>query len=166
MKFKEALHKLENDHGFKEWRKKHPKDILAHGFMMLEQTNLDFWHIGYYDETADKITSFEVTDKKVVANEPTDIFKRPEEKIMGLTPETISVELADALDTSDQFQKKEYPNNDPQKVIVILQHIDNAQVYNITYISAALNTLTMRVDARTGELVFHKLMPLMEYKQS
>src|SRR3989344_5428344 len=143
MKFLEALEKLENDHAFKEWRKEHPKDILAHGFMMLEQTNLDFWHIGYYDETADKITSFEVTDKKVVANE-----------------------LADALDTSDQFQKKEYPNNDPQKVIVILQHIDDVQVYNITYISAALNTLTMRVDARTGELVFHKLMPLMEYKQS
>ena len=65
------------------------------------------------------------------------------------------------MEIADEFQKQNYKNELPNKSINILQNIHQGTAWNVTLVTAAFNTLNMKIDASTGEVLEHKLTSLM-----
>ena len=163
MKIKELIEKLESSKEFKEWKKENYASSLVHVFKMFDEANKDDWQIGFYNPD-DTITTFIIGKEGIQILPEAEIFKKPDAKIMKLSVEDIKVELDEAIGDARKFQEKEYPNEKPTKEIVILQKLDRGLVYNITFVTQAFNTLNIKIDAKTGKVVHHKLMSLMDLK--
>ncbi len=158
----EKIEMLEQSKLFKEWKKANGSSYLVHVFKMFDQANKDEIQVGYYnkDET---ITTFIVGKEiKKIGNER--IFKKPNTKVMELNLAKVKLDIYDALKKAAEFQKKEYPGEEPLKQILILQNIDVGQVYNITFVTKSFKTLNIKIDAKNKKIVRHELMSLMDLK--
>jgi len=163
MKIKELLKGLDTSKDFQAWRKKNPASFLAHVFKMIDEANKDDWQVGFYNPD-DTITTFIVTKDDVKALPEAEIFKKPDAKIMQLDMDDIKIEMGDAIEKARNLQKKEYPKELPTKEIIILQKLDIGQLYNITLVTQSFNTLNIKVDAKTGKVIKHKLISLVDLK--
>ena len=160
---KESLETLSTDGSFKDWKKENSDSYLCHCLHML--TDEDAWHIGYYNKN-DTITTFIVESTGVIIQEPEKIFKKPGDKIQPLIESDISITSSQALDTARELAKKEYSKESISKDIVILQTLPEVgQVYNITFVTVAMNTINIKIDSKTGELKSHKIASLMDLAQ-
>jgi len=160
---KESLKVLSEDNSFKDWKKESPDSYLCHCLHML--TDEDAWHVGYYNKD-DTITTFIVESSGITVQEPEKIFKKPGDEIQPLIESDISITSAQALDLARELAKKEYPKEIISKDIVILQTLPEVgQVYNITFVTGAMNTINIKIDSKTGELKSHKIASLMDLTQ-
>jgi len=161
VKIKELVKKLEGFQEYKGWKKENYASSLVHIFKMFDEANKDEWQIGFYNSD-DTITTFIIGNECIRMIPKAEIFKEPNTKIQKLDIDGVKIELDDALGKARKFQEKEYPNEKPIKEIVILQNLDIGQLYNITLVTRAFNTLNMKVDAKTGKIVKHQLVSLMD----
>jgi len=54
----------------------------------------------------------------------------------------------------------------PVKIIAILQNLENlGNVWNLTFVIAAFNTLNMKINAENGKIVEHKLSSILSFKK-
>ena len=166
MQFKEALKNLESSKEFKEWRKENKEDYLVHGFASLvgyedEPFN---WQIGYYNKKNDKITPFDVGEN-VIIGEPSEAFKKTN-SIEELDMKKVKIGLTEALKKVEHKQKEEYARQTPMKIFCVLQNYEKyKEIWNITLITATMNTLNMKVDPSNGKIVEDKLTSLMSFAQ-
>ena len=122
----------------------------------------DSWHVGSYNHD-DTITTFVVSSSDISLQGKEEIFKKPEDKIHPLVESDISITSEEALNKGQELVKKEYPREMITKNILILQTLSSGQVYNITFISTAMNTINVKVDSKTGEIKGHKISNLMDF---
>jgi len=159
----EAFEMLSDDELFKKWKAENKESYLCHCMRMLGDE--DAWHIGYYNQD-DSIQPFSITKDEVAQEKKDEVFKRPETKVKELDFSQVDLTATQAVKVALEFQQKEYAKEIPtNKQIVILQHIDEGQVYNITFITLAMSTLNIKVDAKTGDVVGHKRTSLMDFRQ-
>jgi hypothetical protein len=162
MQIKDVVDKLINTKEFKEWKDSHNKSYLAHLFNLNDDLNKNIWQIGFYNPN-DTITTFilEGNDIKIVDDEK--VFKKTKKKVHKLDVDKVNIDFDRALKIADEFQKNNYKGNDPSKVILILQNVADNIIYNITYITIAINILNIKIDACSGEIISHELNPLMQF---
>ena len=163
MKVKNLVQELEKSKEFTEWKKENYASSLVHIFKMFDEANKDEYQIGFYNPD-DTITTFILGKECIQILPKAEIFKKPNDKIMKLNIENVKTELDEAIEDARTFQEKKYPNEKPIKEIVILQRLNLGLIYNITFITRAFNTLNVKIDAKTGKVVEHKLMSLMDMK--
>lgn len=165
MQFKEALKKLESSGEFKEWRKKNKDDYLVHGFATLvgyddEPFN---WQIGYYNKKTDKVTPFDVSNE-ISVGQPAEAFKKTE-SIPELEIEKVKLSLEDALKIAREKQEKDYKQEFPMKIFVVIQDYSKFKnIWNITLVTAKFNTLNIKVDSSTGKIKADKVTSFMDFK--
>ena len=159
----EILTRLVQEKEFKEWKAENPASYLAHVFKMMDDLNKDDWQIGFYNKD-DTMTSFVVTPKSVKKTKSENIFKHPGKSVEELDEKKVEISMTKALATAEKVQATEYTGEIPFKIICILQNIEGAQVYNITYVTQSFKTLNMRIDAASGKVLSKKLSNLMDYK--
>ncbi|HZX44464.1 MAG TPA: hypothetical protein VFF28_02150 [Candidatus Nanoarchaeia archaeon] len=159
------LDRLEKDQGFIDWKKKNQFSYLAHVFKLLDDANIDDWQIGYYNND-DTITTFIITPQEIKVAETENIFKKPDAKINKLDVEKIKIDIAEALQTAEKIQAKEYKNETPFKIITILQNLDIGQVYNITYVTQSFKVLNLKIDSTDGKVLAKSLKSVMDFKAS
>ena len=147
---------------YTEWKEKNKECFLAHAFIMFDKLNKDIIQFGLYNPDTDKITTFVMEKGEVTISAETEIFKKPEAKLKKLVIENVKISLDEARRIMGEFQQKEYKNEVPVNSFVILQSIEEGQVYNFTYVTAAFNTLNVKINSETGIIVKHALTPLME----
>ena len=165
MELKQVVSQLEENQSFLDWKKDHKDCFLSYAFALIEKDAPDAWQVGFYDKKEDKITNFAVAGTQVEIGENQEIFKKPEAKVLPVDIDKVSISLAHLMDILDEFQNKEYKQETPQKMIIILQKIkDFGLVWNVTYITLTMKTLNMKIDAGSGKVVFHKLTSLFDYK--
>ena len=71
-----------------------------------------------------------------------------------------------AIEKADEFQKKNLPRENNVKTIVILQNMAKlGNVWNITYLTDAFNTLNMKIDAATGKVLEHTTASVFSFKK-
>jgi hypothetical protein len=162
MQIKEVVEKLENNPEFKEWKKSHEKSYLAHLFKMIDDLNKDLWQVGYYNKD-DTITTFIIAPDEIKIVPEEKVFKKTKKKVKRLDLNKVNVDIDKALKIAEDFQKEKCKGNDPQKIIVVLQDIANNFIYNITYITIAVNLLNMKIDATNGNMINYELTPLMQF---
>ena len=163
MQVKGIIKRLEQNKKFQKWRTENYASSLVHIFKMLDKANKDDWQIGFYNPN-DTITTFIVSKNKVETIPESEIFKKPEEKIMKLTVEDVKLDMDKAIEKAKNFQETEYPKDKPVKEMVILQKLNIGQIYNITFITQSLNTLNIKIDSKNGKIVKHGLISLMDLK--
>jgi hypothetical protein len=163
MKIQKLVEKLEGSKEFKEWKKENYSSSLVHIFKMFDAANKDEFQIGFYNPD-DTITTFILGKEGVQILPKAEIFKKPTDKIIKLDIDIVKMELDEAIENARKFQEKKYPNEKPMKEIVILQKLNLGLIYNITFVTQAFNTLNVKIDAKTGKVVNHKLMSLMDMK--
>ena len=156
----DTLEIVEGSSEYAAWKKSHKASYLVHFFAMADDGPLT-WEIGYYNKD-DTISSFVVQGKKVELSDSAQIFKKSSDPIPRLQVENIHTHFAEILDDAFAFSQKEYPNEKEIKRIVLLQHTDLGQVWNITFITQSYKTLNMKFDAATGKLIKHSLGALID----
>ncbi len=157
----DTIKKLEDSKVYSDWKKDHPESYLVHSFMMLDTNNESPWQIGLYVKSHDKVVTFFMDDEIKVSDEE-EAFKKDKKAIDELDLGIVKIGYDEALQKAKDLQKAKYPNDKPQKTILILQNIDGGTVYNITFVTASFNTLNIKINPDDGEVKSHKLTSLMD----
>ena len=77
--------------------------------------------------------------------------------------EEVKIDVLDCLEKIHDIQHNNYPSELPVKKIVVLQTIEEGQVYNVTYVTSGLKTLNIKMDSRTGEVKSEKLEQVFKF---
>ena len=64
----------------------------------------------------------------------------------------------------ETFRKK-YPTEFPQRIISICQNVEQGQVWNITFLTIALKTLNIKLDAKSGEVIHSDIVSFFEFRK-
>jgi len=129
---------------------------------MLDPNIKKEWQIGYYNEKKDKITTFDVSDK-IIRNPEAEAFKK-DGAIKKLSLENVKVSFEKVVEIADVIQKQKYSRCSTSNRIIILQTLDR-QIWNITYVSATMETLNIKVDAETGEVISDSMASLFKIEK-
>ena len=162
---KRAIYKLRNHDTFRKWHEKNKGARLVHAFMMLEPGKEAGCDIGFYDFDKKLMTSFLVDNdvKNIQITESKEIFTKDTQQIKPLEEGRIKVRFDKALETASSLQKKKYKMHEPIKEVVILQHLEIGQVWNVTFITRNFQTLNMKIDAETGEILEDRLHEIFSF---
>ena len=164
MQIKNLIKNLKSSSEFKNWRKTHKQDYLVHIFKMIDKANQDIWQIGYYSKENDKITTFILEKTKVTIVPEAEIFRKEKHEIKALDLKKIKIDFKQAIDKAKELQKKEYKTEKSLKEFTILQHLENFQVWNTTFVTTSFKTLNMKINAETGKIETHDLRSLIDIK--
>jgi len=165
MGFKTALKKLKESSEFKKWISKNKKSYLTYAFTMIENSEKSEWQIGYYDKKMDKVTVFTINNN-IEINPEQDIFKKPGTAVKKVNLKNVKFSLDKVLKKAQTIKEKEYSKEVVTKTIAILQNIELGQLWNLTLITSSLNTINIKIDAKTGKTIKHELVSLFQFKAS
>ena len=165
MDIKEILKRLYDDESYKEWKKEHADDFLAHVFVMCDDANKDLCQVGFYNKETDAISSFLIEPDKIALVPDQEIFRHPGAEIKALNPENISITSEQALEKAADVKKEKYSSFSPMKQFFIIQNIDGKDVYNMTFVSTDLQTLNIRITG-DGEVLEDSVHNLVDFDKS
>jgi len=158
MNLKEIVKTVEQTQTFKDFKRQFPKAYLVHIFSMTKQP----LQLGYYDEDSELITTFDVSNG--VQKEQSAPFREPDKKaIKALEITQVSFALEEAEEIASNIQKEKYPKEMIRETIIILQHLDVAQIFNVTFITHSFKTLNIKLDANTKQVLSHDLTNLIGF---
>ena len=163
MDFKTALKKLKESSEFRKWVSKNKKSYLTYAFTMIENSEKSEWQIGYYDKSLDKVTVFTINNN-IEINPEQDVFKKPGTSVKNVNLKDVKFDLDYVLKKANNIKEKEYSKEIVTKTIAILQNIELGQLWNITFITSSLNTINIKIDAKTGKTIKHELVSLFQFK--
>lgn len=159
MKIKQLLKKLQESPEFKEWKKENKDAYLTYLFVMLEADKKQF-KIGYSQGEENMVTSFDLTGK-IEIEPPAKAFREEKTKIPELNLDKVKLDYEEVLDLATKHQKEKYAKEIPLKMILILQHLDLGQVWNVTFLMQSFKTLNMKIDASTGKIKFEDFFSII-----
>jgi hypothetical protein len=160
--FLEAYKKLLESKKFKEWKAKNKDCFLSYGFLIIDSNKgEEIWKIGFYHPSNDNLTSF-IVGKEILIEPESAVFKAPDMKVSELDIDKIKIDYYTAVKIANERQKEAYKHDNPTNILVILQHIEIGQVWNITYVTERMNTLNFKIDTSTGNIKYEKLSSIMD----
>ncbi|MBL7054208.1 hypothetical protein ISS05_00455 [Candidatus Woesearchaeota archaeon] len=163
MEIKETLSRLEASPEFKGWREKNKDDYFSYAFCKLDVGNE--WQVGYYNKKNDQITTF-VVNEKIEIMPLEEIFKKPDMKVNKVDLDKVKLTFAEIVDKASEFQKEKYSKEVIDKVIAILQNLEElGNVWNMTFITKAFKTLNVKIDAENGKVLEHKLSSIFDFRK-
>ena len=166
MDIKPALKKLEESPDFRKWRSSHKGTYLSYAFKIPQEMDSDDWQLGFYDKKKDKITTFVLANGSVEIKKEEEIFKKEDMKVNEIQLSKVKLTFDNAIEKADDFQKKNYPKDSSIKTIAILQNLpDVGNIWNITYVTEAFNTLNMKINASNGKMLEHNLSSVFSFRK-
>jgi hypothetical protein len=146
MSFKETLEKIEHSAEFKNFKKDNPHAKMysafftmrnAHGNILTDSRQIDYL-LG-----KEKIVTFFIQDDQVKVK--MDKLEKPVENFKPLETK-IKIELEDVKKMFLEEIKKQKIISDITEAIIILQKVDNKQIWNIIVIFSSFQLLKMHID--------------------
>jgi hypothetical protein len=163
MSFHHALENLQAHDVFQTWREENPNHYLVHGFLMLDPSVKNEWQIGFYHPEADTISAFAVDDEgNVTMNPPSEVFKK-EVIIEELDADAVEHDVDRALSDAEDHRAAKYPGHEPARTIILLQHLPQGQVWNITFVTKTFAVCNIKIDAKTHEIVHSSCETLLAW---
>jgi len=165
MDIKPALKKLEESSDFKKWKKSNKDTYFSYAFKIPQEIP-DEWQLGFYNKKKDKITTFFIKGGAISMRPDEDVFKKEEMKVNEIQLDRVKLTFDNAITKANEFQEKNFPKDRSIKTIAILQNIsDLGNIWNITYVTEAFNTLNMKIDASNGKVLEHNLMSILSFRK-
>ena len=166
MDLKPALKNLEESKEFKMWRKKNKKTYISYAFKIPQEMGSNDWQFGFYNSKKDKITTFVITGDSIKIRPEEEIFKKEDMKVKKIQLDKVNLTFDNAIGKADEFQQKKFSKDKSIKTIVILQNSQEfGDIWNITYITEAFNTLNMKIDASNGKMLEHNLSSILSFRK-
>ena len=166
MYFHNALETLEKQKKFKDWKKKNKSSYLSYGFFAVDPQMPTDWQLGYYDNKKDTITTFAMSQGKLVDHREDKVLKKKGAEVLPIDIKKVKLNVEQVLELVNKFQKKEYPKESSIKTIIIIQKLPKVgNVWNITLVTAGFNTLNIKIDASNGKIKEHSLASLIQQKK-
>ena len=166
MDLKPSLKKLEESPEFRKWRQKNKNTYLSYVFKIPQEMNSEEWQFGFYDRKKDNITTFIISKDGIKARPEEEIFKKEGIKVEGIQLDKVKLTFDNAIAKANEFQQKNFPKDKSVKTIAILQNMPRlGNMWNITYVTEAFNTLNMKIDASTGRVLEHKLSSIFSFRK-
>jgi len=161
----ELIPALEETETFKEWKTGNPGAKLVHLFLMLDPGQDVQYDIGFFDFDKKLMTSFIVDEKlsHIELASTKEVFSKDVSTIKPLDITKVKIHFKEAVEATRALQQEKYKQHQPLKEVVILQNLEAGQVWNITYITKTFQTLNMKVDAVTGDIVEEKLHQIFSF---
>ncbi|MEK6983890.1 MAG: hypothetical protein AABX33_04920 [Nanoarchaeota archaeon] len=165
MDMKPALKKLEKSTAFKNWRQENKDTCFSYAFKIPQEMPNE-WQFGFYSRKKDKITTFILKNASIDIKPEDDVFKKEEIEVQEIQLGKVKITFEGAIGKANEFQQKNYPKDKSIKTIVILQNISEfGNIWNITYVTEAFNTLNMKVDASNGKVLGHSLSSVFSFRK-
>ena len=166
MELKDSFKKLQESQDFRKWRQKNKNAYFSYAFKIPQEMGLNDWQLGFYDEKKDKITTFVVENENIKVRPEEEIFKKEETKVEGIQLNKVKLTFDNAIEKANEFQQKNFPKDKSIKTIVILQNISKlGNIWNITYVTEAFNTLNMKIDASSGKILEHAISSVFSFRK-
>jgi len=159
----EILKKLEESPEYKDWKKSSEHSFLSHMIFFVEGDTTTETQVGFYNEKRNKVKSFTMSETTIMGLPEDEVFKKEEDKVYPVDLSKVMLDLQKASDEAENVQKKNYPKHIPIKKIIVLQNINGDNIWNIIYVTANFQTLNIKLDAETGNLIEHKLVDLIQF---
>ncbi|MBN2881141.1 hypothetical protein JXM83_03740 [Candidatus Woesearchaeota archaeon] len=144
---------------FKAWKDSTSNAYLTHAFTMYEKESESEWQFGYYNKDTDKITTFVIGDD-IKRLPEADVLKR-EGLLNELKFESVQIDAITALKAAKSLQEEKYKGQEPLKIIVLLQNLEEGIVWNLTYLTIGFKTLNIKISAVDASVVDHSLKSII-----
>ncbi|MBW2998145.1 hypothetical protein KY321_01280 [Candidatus Woesearchaeota archaeon] len=154
MHFKLLIQELESSDEYKIWKENHQNYFLAHIFNVDQGSS---WQIGYSD--GEKASTF--TLNPISVEDSDELNKRPDVKVLPFDIDKLTLTYEKAMELFDGLLKEKYAQEQIFKKIIIIQNVDNKEVYNITGLTHTFKTLNVKIDMQ-GNILEDSLVALME----
>lgn len=160
MSFKESLKKLKSSPQFREFKKKNKNTFLFASFFVLnsdmDAENQQFDYC--IDAKKFKIMTFYVNDE--IKNNSDKLVEREKTELKKLD-ENIKIDIDELV----EIVKKEIGKkcSDISKTIIIMQIIDNIQVWNVIAMSSSFQLFKMYVDCFNGKILKSEEKNVMDF---
>ncbi len=163
---KNTIKDIENSKDYQDWHSKNKSSYLCSAFLISENINEinTGWQIDYYNPEDSKITSFIMIGNSLQIMPPEEVFQKEKTKIKELNLNDIKIDLNKAIETSKKLIKDKYKNENPDKIIVVLQVLE-AILWNITYLTSTFNIINIKINAIDNEILADSLTSVMSFKQ-
>lgn len=166
MDLKPALKKLEENHEFKKWRQKNKSTYFSYAFKIPQEMGLNDWHLGFYDRKKDRITTFVMAEGSIKTRSEEEVFKKEDVKVSEVQLDKVNLTFDNAMLMANDFQQKKFPKDRSIKTIAILQNLSQlGNIWNITYVTEAFNTLNMKIDASNGNVMAHSIESIFSFRK-
>jgi len=164
MELMSTYKKLEISNEFKDWKGKNINSFFSYAFIILGDNVKESWQLGFYNKKIDKITSFNIDEKKIEKQKEEEIFKKSDMKITPIELDKIKLPFEKIMKKIEEFQKKTYPKELVDKKIVILQNLQEyGTVWNVTCVTHSLKTLNIKIRSDDGKIINHGINSLMDF---
>lgn len=142
-----------------------PDHYLVHIFRMMDADKSEDCQVGYYNKKSDKIIVFDYLDGKIKMTPPEEAFKE-KNYIAALDLSKVKVSMDEALNTTQDVVKNNYPAHLLAKAIVLLQKLPEfGQIWNITVITHTFQVINVKIDAESGKTIKHSMESLLGWKK-
>lgn len=162
MEIKELISRVESSLEYKNWRNSNPEPFLTSIFTIPDSDPQE-WSLNYFDANKEEINSF-VVNGDITLTIHTEILSNGVP--VQLEPEKVSVAYSKVLSIANDLMKKKYTAFKPARSMVVLQNIEGVQVWNISYFSALLHTLNIRINASDGTVILDKLLSIIHFEDT
>ncbi len=159
---KDIISELEKSTEFTSWKKGGHKAYLVHAFKMHDKANQDIWQIGYFNPETNLITVFEV-GSSINRQKDAEVFKEQEKLVHPLILSDAEIDETEAMKKANETLGENYKGVGVFKSFMILQNLDEVgQVWNVTFVTMQFKTVNVKIDAKTGDVVTHKAVSLVQ----
>ena len=157
---KELYSKIIGHPDFKE------EGYLAHFFGNLRD---DFklegsWQVGFYSSDEDLVVTYQINGKDLVVDKGRP-FRKEYKQIEKLDLDLVTFTFDEMVKKVKGLQRERYHGQEPMKVIVLLQALNGRARWNVTLITPTFNTLNIKIDATSGEVISHELSSLLHWEK-
>ncbi|MFH0875419.1 MAG: hypothetical protein V1859_05760 [archaeon] len=166
MEFLTAIGILDSSAVFEEWKKENRDAFLANGFCIFDNLEDAEWQVGYYVPSADVLATFNVS-KNITKNPDSPMFRDEEKEkdVKKIDTTQIRITFMEAVVKTEHMQNQKYPAHTPQKRFAVLQYIQGILLWNITYVTTTFNTLNIKIDAVTGNIISDELISIFQVQK-
>jgi len=103
------------------------------------------------------------TSNKITQSPETEIMKHEETKILELSMDEVDVDFEEALQIAENLQHEEYTGELPMKKVMLLQHLQEGIVWNLSYLTMKFTVLNIRIDATNRKIISHSKSAMMDF---
>tara|TARA_Y100000310_G_scaffold344775_1_gene459430 strand:- start:13291 stop:13785 length:495 start_codon:yes stop_codon:yes gene_type:complete len=157
---KNSIKKIEESKEFKSYKSKFPDSYLTAGFMIYDKLDNAKWQIDFYNPNDKRVTPFEL-DNGIKIYDSGEVLSKSKQ-ISKLRLTKVKINFEELMKICNKIKKKH--GETENKTIVILQVLNDKEVWNLTYLTNSFNILNIKVDANKGDVIETKRESLMGFK--
>jgi len=150
---KQEYERLLESKEYKQFIEESPEAYLAHAFLMKDydqKHSEPLWQFGYYLRKNDRIVSFYM-ESDIKKSIETEIFKKNRKELLPFDMAKVKKRSEEAIEKALEIVKEDFKGEIPTKIILIAQTLNIGQVFNITVLTHAFNTINIKFDTETLE---------------